>query len=534
MDARAAEVNRVAIVSGGYEALMLRVHLIRQAKGAIDLQTFIWSNDECGRLMIYELIEAARRGVKVRLLVDHMFSDQDPDVVAFLTTVHPNFALKLHRPTLGRSRPTLVHTAAAGVLTFRAMNQRMHNKLMVVDGAALITGGRNVENAYFDHATGLNFRDRDVLALGPLVRDAAASFEAFWNYRHAVAGGELDDVAAVLARGTFRRYATRADYDFGGFFEELGREADDPAAIAARFGARLRAVEKATFVSDEPGKRRGFFFTQTARITRELKHVLERAEKSVVVQTPYLVLSRPARSVFEGMKRRRPGLRIRVSTNSFGSTDNIMAYSANYRLRNRYVQDLGLEVHEFRPEPASMAVLFPRRDEMAARGQARMAAGAPAELPFLCIHAKSFVVDDRIAFIGSYNLDPRSENLNTEVGLLIEDAALARELRAEIEEDMRPENSWVIARRTLPLRLEAVNGLLGSVLSLSPVDLWPVQNTSSFELRAGGRVVPPDDPAFHENYREAGAFPGAREGWSTKEILTRLYKAVGAPLTPVL
>src|SRR5688572_13120644 len=103
-----SEVNRVAMVGGGYDALLLRVHLIRQAKVSIEVQTFIWSNDECGRLMIYELIEAARRGVKVRIIADHMFSDQDPEIAAFLATVHPNFELKLHRPTWSRSNPTFV------------------------------------------------------------------------------------------------------------------------------------------------------------------------------------------------------------------------------------------------------------------------------------------------------------------------------------------------------------------------------------------------------------------------------------------
>ena len=155
-------------------------------------------------------------------------------------------------------------------------------------------------------------------------------------------------------------------------------------------------------------------------------------------------------------------------------------------------------------------------------------------MPFMSIHAKSMVVDDRVAFVGSYNLDPRSENLNTEVGLLIEDEALARELRAEIEEDIRPENSWVIARRALPLRLETVNGLVGGLLSLSPIDVWPIQNTSSFELRAGGVEVPPDHPSFHLNYQEAGAFPGTEGLFTTKEILTRIYKVVGSPLTPIL
>lgn len=530
-----SETHRVALISGGYDALLLRVHLIRTATKSIDVQTFIWSNDECGRLLIYELIEAARRGVKVRIIADTLFSEQDPATVAFVATVSPKLEVKHYRPSMSRLKPSLWHTAVAGVRSFHALNQRMHNKIMVFDEAVLVTGGRNIENTYFDHSTTMNFRDRDVLVVGPAVRTATASFEEFWNFRHSVASRELADVGAVIAGGTFRRYDTRADYDFGPFFGPLENEANDEQLIRARFAARMKPVKTATFICDDPGKTRGFgFFSKNARITKELRVTLEKAETSVVVQTPYLVLSDPARRLIRDMQRRQPKLRIKISSNSFASTDNLYAYSANYRLRNRYVQDLNLQVHEFKPRPASMDALFPMHAEMSALAKTRIAAGKQEQMPFLSIHAKSMVVDDRVAFVGSYNLDPRSENLNTEVGLLIEDETLARELRAEIEEDMRPENSWVIARRSMPLGLETVNGLIGGVLSLSPIDVWPIQNTSSFELRPGAAEVPPDHPSFYNNYREAGPFPGTDGVFTTREILTRIYKVVGTPLTPIL
>ncbi|MBL9216010.1 MAG: phospholipase D family protein [Opitutaceae bacterium] len=525
--------NRLALLGGGYDALLLRVHLIRQARVSIAVQTFIWTNDECGRLLMYELIEAARRGVKVRVIADHLVSDQDPEVVAFLATAHPNFELKHYRPAMARIKPSLFHTLLASVQSFHGVNQRMHNKVMLFDDAVLITGGRNIENTYYDHATEMNFRDRDVVAVGPVARAAAESFAEFWKFRHAVSSRDLTDVQEVLRRGGVRRYDRREDYDFGGYFEALDREADDAALVAARFADRLRPVERVVFVSDEPGKSGGFF-SRTARITRELGRTLERARGSVVMQTPYLVLSPTARQLFRELQERHPGLRIRISSNSFASTDNLLAYSANYRLRNEYVVGLKLQVHEFKPRPAAMAELFPRHEEMAARAEARIASGRQERRPFLCLHAKSLVVDDAVAFVGSYNLDPRSENLNTEVGLLVEDAAFARELREEIERDMRPENSWVIARRSIPLGLETVNALVGGVLALGPLEVWPIQNTSSFELRPGAMAVPPDAPDFHQHYREAGSFPGTDTPLSNKEILTRLYKAVGAPLTPVL
>ncbi|MBI2813402.1 MAG: phospholipase D family protein [Opitutae bacterium] len=525
--------NRLALVSGGYDALLLRVHLIRQARSSIDIQTFIWSNDECGRLLMHELIGAARRGVKVRIIADHMVSAQDPVMTAFLATVHPNLEVKHYRPALARLRPSKLRKALAAAASFHGTNQRMHNKLMVFDDAVMITGGRNIENTYFDHSTELNFRDRDVLAVGPVAREAAASFAQFWSYRHAVASRDLADVAAVIAAGSHPRYNARADYDFGGHFTALDREADDAALVAARFTSRLKPVNRVAFLADNPGKTAGFF-SRTARITRELRRTLEQARRSIVMQTPYLVLSPAARGLFRELREKNPGLRVQVSSNSFASTDNLLAYSANYRLRGNYVDDLKLQVHEFKPRPAALTDIFPGYPLMAERAAELIKAGRQKRPPFLCLHAKSLVVDDRLAFVGSYNLDPRSENLNTEVGLLVEDEAFARELHEEIARDMRPENSWVIARRNIPLKLDVLNGLVDGILSLSPIDIWPIQNTSSFELRPGAAEVPPGDPAFYQNYRDTGPFPGADGALSNKEILTRLYKAIGAPLTPVL
>jgi phosphatidylserine/phosphatidylglycerophosphate/cardiolipin synthase-like enzyme len=526
--------NRLAIVSGGYDALLLRVHLIRQATVSVSIQTFIWTNDECGRLLICELVEAARRGVKVRILADHLVSEQDPATMAFLATAHPNLVVKHYRPAAGRLKPSWWRTLFAGVVGFRAINQRMHNKVLLVDDAVLVTGGRNIENTYFDHSTTMNFRDRDVVAIGPVVRGAVESFEAFWGYREAVASRDLVDVAGVIAAGKFRRYATKADYDFGPHFAALTREANEAGVVAERFVARLKPVRTVTFISDEPGKSGGEANGGMPRSTRALRSALEQAKTSILMQSPYLVLSKPARVLVRDVQAKNPALRIRISTNSFASTDNLFAYSANYRLRNDYVEELRLEVHEFKPLPGALLTLFPRHPEMAAIAAAQAKPGKPVRPPFLCVHAKSLVVDGRLAFVGSYNLDPRSENLNTEVGLLVEDEAFAAELGAEIEHDLRPENSWVIGRRVLPLRLEAVNKFIDDTLSLGPIDVWPFQNTSSFELKPAAPAVAPTHADFHRHYRDVGPFPGTDGLLSTKEILTRLYKAVGAPLTPIL
>ncbi len=248
------------------------------------------------------------------------------------------------------------------------------------------------------------------------------------------------------------------------------------------------------------------------------------------MQSPYLILSPKARRMAKSLMRDYPELRIKVSTNSYASTDNIMAYSANYRLRSDYVGKLGLQIYEFKPHPDSLPSLFPEFDALAEKAK-KTDLRKP---PFLCLHAKSLVIDDRVSFVGSYNLDPRSVSLNTEVGLLIHDEAFARELRTQIERDMAPGNSWVIAQREFPLGLSVLNSLVDEVVSLSPIDVWPIQNSSSFELRPGAEPVPPGHPEFYQRYREVGDFPGADSAVSSKGILTRFYKTVGAVFTPIM
>lgn len=530
----AGAANRVALVNDGYDALLLRVHLIRQARRSIEVQTFIWTNDECGRLLVYELLQAARRGVRVRIIADQLVSEKDPATIAFMATAHTNLEVRHYRPAASRIAPSAVHTILSGMRSLKNANQRMHNKTMIFDGIALITGGRNIENTYYNHSAELNFKDRDVLLVGPAVSEAAASFEEFWTYRWSVASRDLVDVKAAMDGGRFRRYDRREDYDFGPFFKTLDAEESSRAELERRFVARLHPVERVRFIADHPGKNRSFWLKGQGRSTRELSDALASATNAVLMQTPYLVLSDKASDLFRNMRRRAPGVRLAVCSNSFGSTDNLLAYAGNYRQRAHYVEHLGLEVHEYMPHPADLLAVLPQYPELEKLAQARMAEGRQNRPPFLCVHAKSFVVDDRIAFVGSFNLDPRSENLNTEVGLLIESPAVAAELKRAILADMSGRNSWVIARRVIPLHLDKVNALFDGVSGLLPIDLWPLQNTTSFAWVPGTEEVRPGHPDFYRRYREAGDFPGANGRLSQKEIVTRLYKAVSPVLTPML
>lgn len=526
--------NQVQILDDGDDALLIRIHLIRQASRSICLQTFIWTNDEVGRFVMYELIEAAKRGVTVRIIADHFVSDKDPGVGAFLATVHPNLEIKHYRPAASRIKPPWYRTIGDLLLGYRNFNQRMHNKILLVDDVAVITGGRNIENSYFNRSTGMTFRDRDVLVVGPAAVDARVSFEKYWNCRHVTPSQELLDVAQVIREGTFRRFHTFEDFATKGLCDRENRDASDHAVIRQRFVDRLVRAGRVEFIADKPGKNRAIGMYGGGRTNQHLMAAMRETESEVIVQSPYFVLGIPSRRFFASLKKHNPDLRVVVSTNSFGSTDNIMAYSANYRLRSAYIESLGIESYEFKPYPADLRRIFPAFDRFALLAEEKIHRGEQSRGPFLCIHAKSAVFDGRLAYIGSYNLDPRSANLNTEVGFLIADETIAEQLRATILGDCRPENSWVIAKRQMPLNADLLNGMVEGIMLLSPINLWPIRNTTSFELIPGKTPVPPGHPDFYTNYLEAGEFPGAPPGLSIKEITTRLFKTMGPMAVNIL
>ena len=523
---RRTKDNHVAIVNDGYDALMLRVHLIRHAQRSIDIQTLILQNDECGRLIMYELIQAAKRGVHVRLLTDHFMSARDRDWVAFLATAHPNLELKYYRPPANFIDPPRVVELMKVILFFRSYNQRMHNKVMVFDDLLVITGGRNIDNHYYNHSTSYNFLDRDALVFGPVVPQIGQSFQQFWKFRRSVAAQDLTDVAAAIERGDFRRPETREDFEFNGFFGALDSEAEDAQLVRERFVDRLVVPEKVEYIWDRPGKYRGVWIWGAGRVAKRLRKMMGGVEEDLVIQSPYLIMNNRLRRKFRKLHHEKPEVTVTISTNSLAATDNTVAYSANFKLRPSYIQNMGLHIYEYKPHPEDLDALLPNYADLERRADEK-----GERKPFLSIHAKTIVRDGRLAFVGTHNIDPRSANLNTEVGLLIEDEALAKELREEILRRTTPGSSWVIGRKETPLA--DVNYLFEGLSGLSPVDIWPLRNTSSFELKDGKTPLSPYDDDFYEHYEDVGSFPGIEEE-AGKEIVIHFYKMLGTIAIPVL
>ena len=516
----AEAANHVSLLESGEDALLARLHLIEHAERTIDFQTFIWVNDESGQLLANALIAAAKRGVKVRILVDYIGLAKDAKALALVTRAHPNLEVRVYRPTARTLEKGYFGTLWYLLTNFKGANQRMHNKVIVIDNAVAITGGRNVENSYFSHSLSMNFKDRDALIVGPVAEQMTQSFVSFWNYRRTVAAESLRDVAQ--AKPEMDVLVT----PLGKRLKAVMHRARNAGAVKAAIVRPLRRVQSVAFVSDLPGKNGAYHLNGGGRATTHVLRALGEADREIWIQSPYLVLGRPGLRYFKKLRSERPELKVHVSTNSFGSTDNLIAYAGNVRLRDRYVHQLDLNIGEYRPHPEDLRRVLPSYDWLRRESKRRK--------PFVCIHAKSFVVDDDLAFVGSFNLDPRSAHLNTEAGLLIRDSEFAKILKKEIQRDLIPENSWAIASRIALGTLADLQMLTREVTDLSPVDVAPLDSTSAFELKPGAKPVPRDHPEFYQRYRAIGSFPGSDGVLTEREFKGRLLKLSTPVIDPLL
>lgn len=419
------------ILDKGEEALIARAWLTEHAVRSIDVQYFIWSTDNIGTLAAEHLLLAAERGVKVRVLVDDLMIDAEDETLLLLSG-HPNVQIRIYNPNLsvGMSTWDRVRNAVTG---FRQINQRMHDKTAIFDGVAGITGGRNMADEYFDFDHEYNFRDRDILLLGPAVQDMEENFEEFWASPLAV---PVETILAERAQSLTAEEISRRSAELHSYAADpLNFEPEIRQAIADMpryFPELLRTMswQDVTFVSDIPGKNSGKSgLGGGGESTDHLVRAVQGAKKSVLIQSPYLIMPEGGIELFENLIER--GVRIRISTNSLASTDNLPAYSGYHSQRDRLLE-IGVELYEFNPHPGVQAELIERYPRLAENNS------------IFAIHAKSMAIDDSLIFIGTFNLDPRSANLNTEVGALIESAELARQLTESIEHDILPENSWRI------------------------------------------------------------------------------------------
>ena len=570
----AAPKHYALILDRGPDALLARIHLIRSARRSIDLQTYIFDEDDSAQLVLDELQAAAFRGVKVRVLIDQLSALKKVDTLAAFAAVHASFELRVYNPVLDRARLSTPMYAVAAACCWGRLNRRMHNKLLLVDGMLGITGGRNYQDDYYDWDASYNFRDRDLLIAGPVAGDMARHFEAFWQSPLSVPAERLGDVARLLRKQgvpplphqPFRKPER---------VQALLAQVVDEAVIRARFVEPALPVAGVRFIGDLPDKHAGGAAEESLQAGDTLQRLIASARDEVLLQTPYLVLSKPAQRLFRGLHRQADAPRVRISTNSLASTDAFIAYAISYKYKRRYLRDFGFEIHEFKPFPAdapfdpgplgadlredAAGSTAPRRPTLRERRLAERglrnapisetgrgspfasAGGLPVRLKRagirMGLHAKSLVVDGRVGVVGTHNFDPRGDTLNTENAVVIADPAFARALAASIRGDMAPGNAWTIGRRDSSPVLPGIEFTLARVSERMPIfDLWPVKYATSYEFVPGPDCPPPPPSPFDRDFRRChtpvGDFPEVDLG--LKWLGVRVFTAFGSGLSPIL
>ncbi|HEX5004408.1 MAG TPA: phospholipase D family protein [Gemmatimonadales bacterium] len=420
----------VYVLEDGDGAMIARAWLSEYAERTIDVQYFIFSADNVGLIAADYLVRAAERGVRVRVLVDDVLVEADADALLTLDA-QPNLEIRIYNPTtnVGKSLPRKLLGLATN---FRGVNQRMHNKTFTVDGRVTITGGRNIADEYFDYDHEYNFRDRDVLLIGGIVPEIERSFEAFWGDSLSRPVAELvgaspggrDDAARVR---WLHQYACNPANYWPQVRERLQGIPDAFRAINA--SGALQWLDSVTYVSDRPGKNDGTQGLGGGGATLDaLTALVRQARTSIDIQSPYLVMTAEGQELFRDAVAR--GVAVRILTNSLASTDNLEAFSGYQRDREALL-GTGVRIFEFRPDAAERATV------MTGALQATL-----DHAPIFGLHAKTMVIDGHITVIGTFNLDPRSANLNTECVTVIHSDAVAAGVLAGMETEFGPGNAW--------------------------------------------------------------------------------------------
>jgi len=503
--------HHVTLVEYGVDSLVLRVHLIRAAQEYIDVQNFILRKDETGELILNELLDAARRGVRVRLLLDQMFSFSDVEYLAKLALAHRNMEVRFYNPSFNKAEMAKHDWLTGLACCFRRVNQRMHNKLQVVDDVVGVIGGRNIADRYFEFDTNYEFKDRDVIVYGEESVAMRRSFDWFWDSPKTVPVQYLRDVASKLLKTEPQKLAP---YEPSARLQAAIVNVDEQDSMFDLFVEPAFEVGRLEYFSDRPRKQKFPVDAPRQDITQEIYSILLGARESVLIQSPYMVLSKRARDMVRDLRETTPGIELVFSTNSLASTDADTVYANTHRHKKRYVRELGFQMYEFKPFPLDAPDFFPRwpiliREKKQGVRSDSVVSGddstIPMPAPRVGLHSKSLVIDSRVVMIGSHNFDPRSEGFNTENGLIVWDEPFAREVESLIRRDIEPQNSWVVAMK--PKGAEAETALAAPADLNPPPATWPNSDTSAYQLAPGKQVVLPGAAGFYQNYYSVGSFP---------------------------
>jgi len=420
MKSCAKDESAFMLITKNSDALRWRLALIDEARKSIDLQVFIWSDDESGRLMVSRILAAAKRGVRVRLLIDDMPKDW-PDRFTSLISYQEN--ISIHRFNPGRIRKGIIFRSLQMLVQFRSLNRRMHNKQLIVDGTWAVVGGRNIGNPYFGLSRKYNNRDLDMLLTGPLTDDLAQDFDEYWNADASYPGRYMNKpLSARQTEKTLRHFYKKVKKDRK-LLEKTAIPTHRTNWESELESLTVRMVQgKARSLKDDPivkGNR-------GTRLIDLLGGMNIRATETSVI-TPYMI---PSKGILAAMEQTiKNGRKIRIIVPAMESNNHTMAHSYYKKYRKRLVQ-MGIELYEFSGSPS---------DELRENSDTY-----PVESDFISLHTKAFVFDKKLVLLGSLNLDPRSIRINTEHMIVIDSPPLAKMLLSYFDTMISEENAWKV------------------------------------------------------------------------------------------
>lgn len=406
------------LLSDGTDAFVARFALATIAKKTLDIQYYIYHSDASGQYLGYAILQAADRGVKVRLLVDDInLSGRDSRLK--MMSQHDNIQIRIFNPLLHRDWFRNLEM----VINVNRAGRRMHNKAFICDNAAAIIGGRNIGDEYFDARNSLNFVDLDLLSIGPIVNDITQSFEDYWNSPWATAIEDISRTKVVKTQlKSFRRKLQdkwlRARNT--GYFQSL-KHAELTQKIISRSIPFVWA--DAELFYDRPDKLCKDKPDKTTHIGPRIFPYFNRAEKELLIASPYFV---PGKTGADWLNKKQRNVKIKILTNSLAATDVAVVHAGYKKYRPALLRS-GVQLFELKPTARAPKV----------RGKHWLKGSSSASL-----HAKYMVVDRQYVFVGSANLDPRSGNLNTEIGIMVNSHELARQAAELFARTTAEENSY--------------------------------------------------------------------------------------------
>lgn len=404
------------LLNDGPTALNWRLRAIDTATESIDMQTFLWTFDTSGALILDHLIAAAERDVKVKLLIDDTFLAGQEEILLELIH-HPNIEYRVYNPFKRRAN-NLVTRWALNLSEFDRLNHRMHNKAMIIDNRVAIVGGRNLADEYFGLHEKANFRDMEVIVGGPIAQQVTRAFDEYWNNHWSVPVDQFTSIITTPAN--LEKARSVRDKSKHVHVEEAEKDLLNQWRMLIDSSTRGRIK---LFVDKPPAENPASANDAPVQVADELVDLFNNASEEILIVSAYLIPTKRLESHIAKVIDR--GVRVRILTNSISSNNHLAAHSA-YRNHISALLGYGAELHEVRVDAKNR----------------NMYMLAPVKEKTLALHAKALVIDDNKVFIGSSNLDPRSLRINTEMGLLVESTRFNANVRDALHLDFDTKNSW--------------------------------------------------------------------------------------------